>query len=227
MKTLDYSIFKFMASNRGINEGLVKRLITSIKKIGYIEGKPIIVNQDMVIVDGQHRFEACKRLQLPIHYSISNVSSEEAMIHLNMNQQIWRLEDYIHSWANRGKQVYKDLIEFEKQYKLGTSNNLVIFRTSTRKADDVRNGVEFNVNPKAHNIATFILDCKPFLPYYANKVFVQSVVILFKNCNEKQIEKVKNKIFGVKQQAKVIDYLSIYENILNKYNKGVNNIKLI
>jgi hypothetical protein len=227
MKTQNYEMFKFMLNNRKINEGLVKRLIASIKKIGYLEGKPIIVNHDMIVIDGQHRLEACKRLSLPIYYSISNVCPNEAMIHLNMNQQIWRLEDYIHSWAESGKQVYKDLIDFENLYKLGVSNNLVIFRTGTRKADDVRKGVEFQPNDKAHEIAKFILDCKEYLPYYSNKMFVQSIAILFRECSDKEIKKVKSKILGIKQQAKVLDYISIYENIINKYNKGNNNKKLI
>jgi hypothetical protein len=227
MKTQNYQMFRFMPNNRKLNEGLVKRLIKSIKTLGYLDGKPIIVTPDMVVIDGQHRLEACKRLGIDVPYSISNVCPNEAMIHLNMNQQIWRLEDYIYSWAESGKQVYKELLAFEAKHKLGTSNNLTIFRQGTRNADDVRKGLEFKANPKANEIANFILECKEYLPYYSNKTFVQSIVILFRECNDKEINKVKSKIFGVKQQAKVVDYLCIYENILNKYNKNGNNKKLI
>ena len=47
MKTFNYSAFSFMPTNRGINNGLVKRLVKSIKEIGYIEARPVIVNQQI------------------------------------------------------------------------------------------------------------------------------------------------------------------------------------
>ena len=86
MKTKNYEMFEYMDSNRKINAGLVERLVKSIKEIGYIESRPIIVNEDMVVIDGQHRLEACKRLGIPVIYQVSNVDMSKAMIALNTNQ---------------------------------------------------------------------------------------------------------------------------------------------
>jgi len=221
MKTQNYEMFDFMTSNRNLNNGLIERLIKSINEIGYIESRPILVNESMVIIDGQHRFEACKRIGLPIYYEISNVDMNKAMIALNMNQQIWRLEDYITSWANQGKQCYKELLAFEEKYKLGTSNAIAILKGSkSGSSNGIRAGLEFEVNPKKDEIAEFILKCKPFLPFYKNKNFVYSVEVLFRKTTVKNCNKVLDKIQPLRQQALLADYLSFYENILNRYKKN-------
>lgn len=223
MKTHNYEMFKFFRLNRRIYDSITKTIIESIKEIGYIESKPIIVTKDMYIIDGQHRYEACKKLKLPIFYEICNVDTAKAMILLNKCQKVWKLLDYIESWSAAGIDCYKKLLEFEKKYKLGISNTILICigstGTSKRRSDCIRKGEIFDINPKKEEIALFIFSCKTYLPFWKSKIFVHSVVTLFAKTTDKNRKKVLDNIQSLRQQALVVNYLSYYENILNKNNR--------
>jgi hypothetical protein len=227
MKTKNYNLFGYMKSNRSINNGLVERLVKSINEIGYIESRPVIVNEDMIIIDGQHRFEACKRLELPIVYEVSNVDMAKAMVALNMNQQIWRLEDYVNSYAAQGRECYIYISNFENKYKLGISNSLLLCTDKLlRKGAEIRNGKDFLIAKDAHQVAEFVLNCKDYFSFYKNGTFVYSIKLLFKYASPSDVKKVYSKIQSLRQQAKASDYLSCYENIINK-NKKTNEAKVI
>lgn len=214
-------MFRFMQSNRKISQGLVKRLINSILELGYVEARPIIVDQSMTIIDGQHRFEACKKLGIPIVYEISDIDPKKAMVGLNMNQQIWRLNEYINSWAAEGIECYKEIVDFEEKYKLGISNTLVICQSvrNGRKTNSIREGKEFELSPYRFKVAEFVLACKPHIPFYKTNPFVASINLLFKKTTEDNCNKVLSRIQSLKQQPTQTDYLAVYQNILNKYKK--------
>ena len=55
--TSDLTKFKQITGNRPHNPQHVKRLTSSIKRYGVLQN-PIIVNENMVVVDGQHRLWA-------------------------------------------------------------------------------------------------------------------------------------------------------------------------
>ena len=124
MTTTDYSKFQFLDYNRTVVPKRVQNIIESITKIGYVKSEPILVDENYFIIDGQHRFMACKELGLPIHYEYKelDIDNKEAMLLLNKNQQIWRLEDYAQSWAKEGIAFYLEYICFENLYKLGATN---------------------------------------------------------------------------------------------------------
>jgi ParB-like chromosome segregation protein Spo0J len=65
----DYSSFKRIDGNRTINKAQVKKLYDSFNENpGLASAVPIVVNDKMEIIDGQHRFESLKKLNLPIYY---------------------------------------------------------------------------------------------------------------------------------------------------------------
>ncbi|MEQ9286955.1 MAG: ParB N-terminal domain-containing protein [Cyclobacteriaceae bacterium] len=76
-ETNDYSSFKKIKGNRGIDPQHVNRLEHSFKK-KHLK-TPILLNEKMEIVDGQHRVEAAKNLNLPVYYIIKeNYGLDEA-----------------------------------------------------------------------------------------------------------------------------------------------------
>jgi ParB-like chromosome segregation protein Spo0J len=97
-RTKDYNIFKFDSMNREIDERHVKRLVTSFEK-KYVE-KPIIVNQNIVIMDGQHTFLALKQLGLEISYNIHHGMTIDDVPVLNGNQKAWTFHHYLDFYAN-------------------------------------------------------------------------------------------------------------------------------
>lgn len=72
-QTQEYDKFSLLSANRDISKGHVQSLKASIEKLGNITEKvPIIVNQNLEIIDGQHRFQALKELGLPVFYIVAD-----------------------------------------------------------------------------------------------------------------------------------------------------------
>lgn len=111
-RTNDYSKFKYLEGNRGIDEKRVQRIVESFELIGYIRN-PIIVNEKFEIIDGQGRVEACKRLQMPVEYCIVKGIGVIECQAMNTVQQIWHIPDWIDSYANLGNENY---IRFRNLY---------------------------------------------------------------------------------------------------------------
>lgn len=229
METKNYELFKFREANRPIDKGLVKRLKESIIEIGYIKSRPIIVDEEYRILDGQHRFVACKELDIPICWDqiACDGNADKIIVQLNKNQVMWRLEEYIAFYATKQIPCYVDFVKFRELYKIDTSQCIRIFWATTGSAaKEIRRGMEIETNPHAHEIAKFIklliLDFK-----WAEKLhFVNAVVRLFKVANEEQINKLFNNRLLMYEQPTMLTYLKMFELIINRRNR-INLIKLV
>lgn len=116
MKTDDYDIFKFVASNRAVSMVQVNRIIESIKKVGVIPS-PIIVNERMEVLDGQHRLTALKTLGEPVYYlKIDGIGMPEA-VQMNAINAKWRQTDYINHYATIGLPDYVFLKKMLGEFK--------------------------------------------------------------------------------------------------------------
>lgn len=114
--TTDHTIFKRLEGNRSVSEARVKKIINSIKKVGYIPG-PIIVNERFEVIDGQGRLEAAKRLELPIYFMIINGIGMDECIAMNINQTPWTIRDYIECYAEAGNISYINLLNLINEFK--------------------------------------------------------------------------------------------------------------
>lgn len=224
METRDYSKFKMHSANRVLSESTVNKLVNSIREVGYIKGKPVLVDENMRVVDGQHRLEALKRLHMPIPYEIVKGDSFKSMVVLNANQVQWRLIDYIESYANQNKDEYRFLLKFQEKYKLGVSNSIAVVLTAKSTAADIRRGKPFDINPQANDIAEYILSCE-VVPFYKQQAFVSAIVHLFRKANKEQLKTVRDHILSVPKCHTVGQYLTVFENILNYRKRGRNKIK--
>lgn len=123
--TTDYAIFKKTKLNRAIDRCNLAKITTSIMSRNLLEYRPIIVNKDMEIVDGQHRLEAAKDLNLPIFYTVNGESKNEDIYLLNVNQKNWTHDDYLNYYCNGGNQNYIQLNNLCKHYNLKVSTSFV------------------------------------------------------------------------------------------------------
>lgn len=98
--TNNYDQFHFLDGNRDI--GSVTAIKRSIKKYGYLR-MPILVNELMEVIEGQHRLIACKELGVPVHYVIQEGLRREHCIALNVGRRNWVSKDYLHSGAIESK----------------------------------------------------------------------------------------------------------------------------
>ncbi len=124
--TTDYKQFHLISDNRPIFLTHVQDLITSYRENpSLIRLKPILVDENLGVVDGQHRLEACKALEVPIPYQVVPGLTIDTAQLMNALQRPWRLIDFIHSYAGAGRPAYQQIERYLNDYApLGPSSIL-------------------------------------------------------------------------------------------------------
>lgn len=123
-KETNYNRFKFLKFNREISQAHVDKIKASIKENGYIYSFPILVDDEFNILDGQHRFIACKQMNLPIYYELLHSKNNKLIISINDSHKNWGCSDYIKFYAEKEQnQNYKNLRSIAKI--LGVSESAV------------------------------------------------------------------------------------------------------
>lgn len=111
--TDEFGKFKTIEGNRADIDRRVKNIEKSVEQVGYLP-VPIVVNENMEIIDGQAHYHFCKRTNTPITFCIVRGLTVNECIALNIASSNWRLVDYIKSFADRGNENYimlQNLIE--------------------------------------------------------------------------------------------------------------------
>jgi len=110
--TENYDDLKILAHNRTIDQGHVKNLAKSISKRNLLKDNPIIVDKEHNILDGQHRYFACRVLGIGFFYKIAEEMTEEDISILNADQKNWKIEDYMNFYIQKGNINYIQFKEF-------------------------------------------------------------------------------------------------------------------
>lgn len=107
--TNDYDKFDFMSTNRDLSETHLQKLKNQLSTIGQI--MPILVTNDMKIIDGQHRYTVLRTLGKPVKYIISEHEGIEAVHSINTTAKNWNIIDYITQYSKEENENYKYLLE--------------------------------------------------------------------------------------------------------------------
>jgi ParB-like nuclease domain len=179
--TGDYSMFKTIKGNRTLNQ-INLNLIKKSMKLQQLMS-PILVNEHYEIIDGQHRFEACKALKLPVYYIMQKNYGLTEVQRLNVHSKNWNLVDYIDSYAFRGYEAYEMLRDFHLKYKFSISECITLLgTTASRPLHALRDGT-FMVGDydKAIERADKICAVGDFYDGYKRRAFVCTMIHLFEN----------------------------------------------
>lgn len=230
--TLEYNIFKKHELNREIDETNLKKIINSIKSKNLLHLRPLIVDENFNIIDGQHRLEAARLLKLPIFYEVQKDIASEDIVLLNANQKNWTHKDYYNYYCSAGNSEYTKLKEFINKYKLDYSIALAILKNyGGDPAFKFKKGL-FKF-PDDLSSALELLFCikeiqKLICERYAGDTkfctrlgFVKSI-ILFLNIDidfDKFIKNIEIKMNWLKSCSSIPDYLHIFKQIYNFKNK--------
>lgn len=107
LKTVNYDLFLFMDDNRDVSEAHVRALIKESEVSGNLtELDPIKVNEEMEVIDGQHRLLATKELGLPIYYVVRPGLTIVDALNMNIHHRAWTSDDYAKTYSKRGNQSY-------------------------------------------------------------------------------------------------------------------------
>lgn len=111
--TKDYDSFKQFESNRQVSKKHLQTLIQDPTFSEKFFTSPIIVDSNLYIIDGLHRFFAAKKLNIPIFYIIDPTATEDDINIRNTQKRQWERVNYIRFFAEKNPSYHliKDLME--------------------------------------------------------------------------------------------------------------------
>jgi len=125
-----YNVFKNITGNRELNMNKIKRIEKDIASgLNMLPYCPIIVDEEMNIIDGQHRFFIARKLKQYIHYIVAPELSLHEIARVNSNTERWKGKDFIHCYATQGNENYIKLQAFMDKYHLPHSTAMTLLAT--------------------------------------------------------------------------------------------------
>jgi hypothetical protein len=237
--TKDYSIFKKNMLNRDIDPGNLKKITASLKARNLLQFRPILVNENFEVVDGQHRLEAAKQLGIDVYYQIQKDGTEEDILLLNSCQKNWHLDDYLSFYIAKSKEEYLKLRQFMNKNSLKLAYCLQLFNQNGG-----RNGVIFRAG--AYKFPANLSDTNDQLLYVkhiqeflnqkiiGNRTFIYTgtflkAIVSFLNIKEVDrdifLKKLEYKLEWVRNCTRYTDYRELFKNIYNYKNPNPINLK--
>ena len=119
LRTEDYSIFKTMKGNRELRGRHIICLELAISQsLDRISCYPILVNENMEIIDGQHRLQALRNLGQPVYYMIAEGMRLKDTQALNAISRGWSPIDYALSYSVLGNKAYDLYLKLKERFGL-------------------------------------------------------------------------------------------------------------
>jgi len=117
--TKNYDLFILKADNRDVtDERHIKALMESMQRNEFLKSKAITVKNEgakYIVIDGQHRLEAAKRLGITLWYTVDDEISDEALPDLQIAKK-WLPKDYLKHFVMKDIKKYKTLQEICETY---------------------------------------------------------------------------------------------------------------
>ena len=231
-KTTEYSLFTKMLGNRDLRKYHVHNLKQSISE-KQIEA-PILVNELYQVINGQHRLESCKKLNLPVYYIVIPGLTLEDVQRLHANSKNWSLTEHLNSFCVRGFKEYLKYREFKNEFKFNDNETIAILegvndskltRTLWTKFKQGKFKVE-NLGVSCE-YAQRIIQVRQYYDGYKRRSFVFALLVCFEHesyDHDVFLKKLSKQSGKLMDQVHEDDYLRIIQKIYNRNNK--NTIKL-
>ena len=224
--TSEYNLFHKLKGNRGINELHVRKLVEAIKEKDL--QIPIIVDEDMNVLDGQHRLDAYKIVGNPVSYIVKDKFELQDVRNVNSVNRKWTLTEYLMSYCKLGKKDYQLLEWFHRTYEFGiaecvamlngkgyiNSTALKEFRKGEFVIEDLEQGKTWAKNINA---------CGEYFQYYKKATFIKAMLSAMKDKTfsfKIFFKRLSNNSSKLKNQGSRNDFIV---NIERLYNHGTAN----
>jgi hypothetical protein len=227
--TKNYAQFKQLTGNRSISQSHKARLMESMRE--NYRFTVITVNENLEVIDGQHRLECAKELGLPVHYVICENYGLTDVHQLNANLKRWTTNDYLDGYCEMGNLHYEFYRAFKKKYGFGHQECLRLLNGSYNGAsfEDFKNG-QFVVKDrkKAIDRAEKILALEDLYPGIRRRTFVFAMLSLL-DLPQFDYDRFRSKL--ERQRAKMYDctsvdqYRDLIEKIYNHYTSDKVNLR--
>ena len=227
--TNDYSLFTSLNGNRNLNKLHVKRLKESMQKKYLFT--VIVINEKYEIIDGQHRFNACKELELPIRYIIVNGYGLKEVQMLNANSKNWTADDYVTGYCDLGYEDYLTYRHFRKKYGFGHGESQYLLSGEYKKGKAAAfYAGDFKVNQfnKACEYAENITSLKELYDGFKRRTFIYAMITLLGKNNfdidyfKDKLKRQPNSLYDCVNSSQ---YIMLIEEIYNYRNRNKVNLR--
>lgn len=228
-KTKDYDQFVFRNDNREkVDQAHAKRLAESIKARNLLELRPIVVNEKMEVIDGQHRLIAAKMIGVEIYYQQEKKLDAEDIIRMNVAKS-WTTADYLNFYCHHEYEEYKKIAAFMKKHKLSLKVALTIaLGQSNLGFTQFREG-KFVFNTETLDIELdicwetihYIRKMNGYSSYTNSSRFWKALLMLVRHVNfdpDKWRSNLHRMVEHFTCKARYEDYLSVMQHIYNYRN---------
>lgn len=222
--TYNYDQFKLMPGNRPTNGAHVQHLKKSFELRQLIV--PVLVNDRMEIIDGQHRVEVCRQLGLPVYFIILQKYGIREVQMLNTNMKNWSVDDYLSCYCNQGIEDYIKYRELRAKFGFDHQVSLAFLMGNTSKFHQIFNEGNLKIKSyeKAEKGAQMVSEFSKYYKGYKRKTFVFAMMAIMKHPDYNHMEMLDKVAL---QQTKLVDcptvetYISLLEELYN-YHRAKN-----
>ena len=216
-----------MLGNRDLRKYHVHNLKQSISE-KQIEA-PILVNELYQVINGQHRLESCKKLNLPVYYIVIPGLTLEDVQRLHANSKNWSLTEHLNSFCVRGFKEYLKYREFKNEFKFNDNETIAILEGVSDSKLTRTLWAKFKVENLGVSCeyAQRIIQVRQYYDGYKRRSFVFALLVCFEHesyDHDVFLKKLSKQSGKLMDQVHEDDYLRIIQKIYNRNNK--NTIKL-
>lgn len=223
-QTTDYSIFKTLKGNRVLIKK-VESLIDSIREINLLEQNPIIVNEKMEVIDGQHRLFVASTLQLPIFYTIKEGANLRTVQLINRNLNKWTQVNFLESFIANNNPNYKVLKHFYLNHGIGLNTSIgllagsLVTRDMDKATQDFIDG-EFKAThlKEADEFITQAEKLSMYLEadFWKSLGFLRALKVVYQEVDPDLLrQRVANSPLRLRRRGTIRDYLRDLEEVYN------------
>ena len=209
--------------------------INSIKKsvgggLDLFKYAPIIVDKNFRIIDGQHRFWACKEMKMNIYFVITDEVTIRDIATLNSNTDKWKAKDFVNCYIDLGVRHYKVLLDFMEQHRLSitTAANLLqlgeAMEGGANVSSKIKDGLfEVRHEESANEIAVQTKELIEFTEKPKSRSFIKAIGVLMDSESYSQevlVKKLQSSGEKIKERGTYKEYLSHIEDLYNFKNRN-------
>lgn len=228
--TQDYTLFKRIKGNREVSKPHVKRLLEAIKDDPQaITYNPIIVNEQMQVIDGQHRLKAIEKLELPVYFVKVDDLGLATVQKLNSLSKMWSPMDYARSFAENGKEDYRIYIDFKNKFKFNHDVVMRYLALNEPMTTSLFKQGKFTIPnvARSYEFATYLQDLTQFYDRitFRNPAFGFLIIVQSPNYEHKRMYR-QMKQYGhlLNEQPLANDYAREFERLYNFRQRNVSRL---
>lgn len=132
--TTDYQLFRYITNNRDRNRGHIENIKKAFETHGNLtKVQPILVNDKLEVIDGQHRLDAARELGVEVYYTVVPGLTVDDARQMNILHKTWDTDDYAQSYADGGDANYQRYLDLREEFGFAHSITLIYIVGDERK----------------------------------------------------------------------------------------------